>query len=76
MKRFFSVCMSLTGILLSAAADAGSHYIETPSLAARVHQVEHRIYPAAVSWFADGRLVCRDDTVWLDGAPLAQPVQL
>lgn len=44
------------------------------TLAARVLEREHEIYPLAVSWYAQGRLRCRDGRAWLDGAPLAQPV--
>lgn len=44
------------------------------TLAARVRQIEHRIYPQAVSWIAAGRLVCRDGQPWLDGEPLRTPV--
>ena len=29
---------------------------DAPKLAARVLKEEHRIYPAAVRWFAEGRL--------------------
>ena len=42
-------------------------------LAERVHAVEHRIYPAAVSWWAQGRVRYRDHEVWFDGEPLREP---
>jgi len=42
-------------------------------LAERVNAVEHRIYPAAVAWFAQGLLVCRDGSAWFDGEPLREP---
>jgi phosphoribosylglycinamide formyltransferase-1 len=45
------------------------------SLAARVLEVEHRIYPECIGWFATGRLQWRDGTVQLDGHPLTSPVQ-
>lgn len=45
------------------------------TLAARVQDQEHRIYPLAVDWYCAGRLHCRNGRAWLDGAPLAQPVQ-
>jgi len=46
-------------------------------LAARVLSKEHRIYPLAVRWFAEGRLRLGDDRrVYLDGVALAAPVQL
>jgi phosphoribosylglycinamide formyltransferase-1 len=46
-------------------------------LAARVLTQEHRIYPRAVRWFAQGRLRLGDDGVpRLDRQPLAAPVLL
>ena len=42
-------------------------------LMTRVQAVEHRIYPEAADWFAQGRLEYRDNTAWLDGAPLTEP---
>jgi phosphoribosylglycinamide formyltransferase-1 len=44
------------------------------SLAARVLEQEHRIYPAAIGWFAAGRLRYRDGAAWLDGRRLDHPV--
>lgn len=38
------------------------------SLAARVLKEEHRIYPLAIRWFAEGRLDIREGRVLLDGA--------
>ncbi len=38
------------------------------TLAARVLEEEHRIYPLALRWFAEGRLSVRDGRVLLDGA--------
>ena len=43
-------------------------------LADRVLQREHRIYPLAVRWFAEGRLHFDGRTVYLDGQPLDRPV--
>lgn len=41
---------------------------DTPeTLAARVLKEEHRIYPTAIRWFAEGRLQIRDGQVLLDG---------
>lgn len=37
------------------------------SLAARVLQEEHRIYPQAIHWFAQGRLQLQGQTTLLDG---------
>ena len=44
------------------------------SLQTRVQQGEYLVYPRAVGWIAEGRLHLRDDEVWLDGLPLAEPV--
>jgi phosphoribosylglycinamide formyltransferase-1 len=44
------------------------------SLAARVLEQEHRIFPRAVGWFARGRLAWREGRAWLDGSPLEGPV--
>lgn len=40
------------------------------SLALRVQQQEHIIYPLAVKWFAEGRLIMRDGRALLDNEPL------
>jgi phosphoribosylglycinamide formyltransferase-1 len=44
------------------------------SLAARVLETEHRIYPQVLGWIADGRLEWRDGGAWIDGRPLRSPV--
>lgn len=45
-------------------------------LAARVLAQEHRIYPAVIQWFSEGRLrFDKQNGVMLDGAPLPQPVR-
>ncbi|WP_290653646.1 phosphoribosylglycinamide formyltransferase [Aquisalimonas sp.] len=46
------------------------------SLANRVLQQEHRIYPLVVRWFAQGRLELDREVALLDGAPLYTPVRL
>jgi phosphoribosylglycinamide formyltransferase-1 len=40
------------------------------SLAQRVHEQEHQIYPLAVRWFAEGRLRLGAQGALLDGQPL------
>lgn len=40
------------------------------SLAGRVLEKEHLLYPKVVSWFAAGRLELKDNQAWLDGEPL------
>ncbi len=46
------------------------------SLAQRVHTQEHRIYPLAVRWFAEGRLVLGERGALLDGQLLAASGQM
>jgi len=43
------------------------------SLAARVQALEHRIYPQAIAWFAEGRLRWNGGQLQLDGQPLSAP---
>jgi phosphoribosylglycinamide formyltransferase-1 len=43
------------------------------SLAARVQALEHRIYPQAIAWFAEGRLRWNGGQLQLDGRLLAAP---
>jgi phosphoribosylglycinamide formyltransferase-1 len=48
---------------------------DTPdTLAARVLQQEHRIYPQAIRWFAEGRLLINDGHVNLLGDQASQSV--
>ncbi len=50
---------------------------DAETLAARVLEKEHIIYPLAVRWFAQGRLSLNDrDQIVLDGKVLDTPVQL
>jgi phosphoribosylglycinamide formyltransferase-1 len=49
---------------------------DAETLAARVLEREHLIYPRAVDWFAEGRVrLGADGRAWLDGRPLGAPVQ-
>lgn len=43
------------------------------TLAARVLEKEHRIYPLAIRWFAEGRVNMRGDDVLFDGLRLTRP---
>lgn len=66
-------------ILLQAAVPiAPGETLE--ALAQRVHAQEHRLYPAAVKLFAEGRVQVRGRTVRIDGKPaagaLVGPVEL
>jgi phosphoribosylglycinamide formyltransferase-1 len=44
-------------------------------LAERVLAAEHRIYPQAVRWFAEGRLRLHEDRALLDDNPLPLPLE-
>ncbi|MGI9203409.1 MAG: phosphoribosylglycinamide formyltransferase [Woeseiaceae bacterium] len=46
------------------------------SLAARVLQIEHRIYPLVLSLFIAGRLRYHDGHAFMDGKKLDEPLQL
>lgn len=62
-------------VILQAAVPI--EHDDTPeSLAQRVHVQEHRIYPQVIEWIAQGRLDLKNDTVYLDGKPQQQPLQL
>jgi len=48
---------------------------DTPAtVSARVHALEHIIYPHVCSLIAAGRVECRAGAVWFDGAPLRAPL--
>ncbi len=48
---------------------------DTPeAVSARVHTLEHIIYPHVCSLIAAGRVECRHGAVYFDGAPLASPL--
>jgi phosphoribosylglycinamide formyltransferase 1 len=48
---------------------------DTPdTVSARVHELEHIIYPHACSLIATGRIQCRSGAVYLDNEPLAAPL--
>jgi len=51
------------------------HNMDTPdSLARRVLEQEHRIYPLAIRWFAEGRIFLNDrGQIVYDGQPLITP---
>lgn len=39
-------------------------------LTQRIHAIEHKIYPQAIQWFAEGRLSLSENSVLLDQLPL------
>lgn len=46
------------------------------TLGARVLEQEHRLYPQAIRWFAQGRLGLEGERVRFDGRPLENPLEL
>lgn len=40
------------------------------SLTARIHELEHLVYPEVLSWFAADRVTLKDDVVYFDNQPL------
>jgi len=58
------------GPLVAQARVAVKADDDAQTLAARVLQQEHRIYPQVVRWFAQGRLTLDGQHVWLDGERL------
>ncbi len=46
------------------------------SLAAKVHAKEHILYPEVVRLYAEGRLSCKDDQVFLDHQRLDTPLDI
>jgi phosphoribosylglycinamide formyltransferase-1 len=48
---------------------------DVKSLASRIQALEHRIYPVAVKWFAQGRLEFKGNKILLDKKPLIKPVE-
>lgn len=48
---------------------------DASSLAARVQQAEHTLYPQVIRWFAEGRLTLRANRAMLDGQPVRLPRQ-
>jgi phosphoribosylglycinamide formyltransferase-1 len=48
---------------------------DTPdSVSARVHALEHIIYPHVCSLIAAGRVQCLNGVVYFDGEPLSRPL--
>lgn len=65
---------------VSAELDAGAVIIQAKtkieaddteeSLANKIHKLEHVIYPQAIQWFSEGRLIEKDSQAWLDDKAL------
>ncbi len=56
------------GPIVAQAAVPVQHGDDEDALAARVLEQEHVIYPQAVKWFVEERLLLRDGRVWIDRA--------
>lgn len=56
-------------VILQAAVDV-AHDDDAASLAQRVHEVEHQIYPAAIKLIATQRVRLQGNEVLLDGEPV------
>lgn len=56
-------------VIIQAATSINTN---TPldSLIVQVHQLEHKIYPLAIRWFAEQRVKLAQHSAWLDGKPL------
>jgi phosphoribosylglycinamide formyltransferase-1 len=71
------VTAELDGGPLILQATVPVHSTDEPqTLAARVLEQEHKIYPLAVKWFAEGRLRLCGNHACLDDKVLTQPLQL
>jgi len=46
------------------------------SLARKVQNKEHRLYPTVIAMYAEGRLKANGSLVLLDGKPLAEPIDI
>jgi len=49
---------------------------DATTLASRVLQREHKIYPLVVKWYAEGKLRFDGHKAWFDGAPLEKALDL
>lgn len=52
-----------------------SHNDSKESLANKVHQLEHELYPRIIAWIAAGRVALLGNQAYLDGQPLLEPIR-
>lgn len=45
-------------------------------LATRVKQLEHKLYPKVVGWFAEGKLTLKNNQTYFNGELLEQPIEM
>lgn len=60
-------------VVLQSRLKVGTQDTEE-TLAARVLESEHQIYPQVIGWIADGKLQWHKDGPWLNGQPLTHPL--
>lgn len=66
------VTEELDGGPIVAQACLTIHEDDTPTtLQARVHQLEHQLYPTVIQWIADKRLELKHEVVYLDNVKIA-----
>jgi len=71
------VTEELDGGPVIAQADVVVNADDTPeSLAERVQQQEHLLYPIVLRWFCEGRIQLAAEGVLFDGEPLPKPMRL
>ncbi|KMQ73965.1 phosphoribosylglycinamide formyltransferase [Marinobacter subterrani] len=71
------VTEELDGGPVIAQAEVAIASDDTPeSLAEKVQEKEHVLYPIVVRWFCEGRVQLGSDYVMFDGQPLAAPMRL
>ncbi|MCM0612478.1 phosphoribosylglycinamide formyltransferase [Marinobacter sediminum] len=71
------VTEELDGGPVIAQAEVNVAQDDTPeTLAERVQEKEHILYPIVVRWFCEGRIQLGNDCVMFDGEPLANPSRL
>jgi len=46
------------------------------TLSAKVQTLEHKMYPLVLQWFAENRILMKDEKVFLDGTLLVKPHQM
>lgn len=71
--HFVNLELDSGAVVLQAVVDILENDTAT-TLAERVLEQEHVIYPMAIQWFAQGRLTCDNDCVLFDEQLLEQPM--
>ena len=69
----FVNCELDSGALILQAAIKINPEDDASSLAQRIHNQEHIIYPMAINWFAEGRLTYKNNQAYLDDKLITTP---